>query len=496
MEEIEGSPNFDYISFFNANNKKTLNAIKPGSNLILHNFKKYFNFKQNKEVEFLLLKVKNSDKEVALVINRLGTDDVDIDTADGESWIGCTNFKFNKDRGHPLCNKETGWFAIKIIPMNKDEFNCEYNLKYKTWRELYILEEIKKIYNKTKFVNLPILYSYGLSDNVPINAYTNKKLIKRINKENSVNPEEEFGKYAMSILTFVGHYDLKKWFKLFLNEKTINLEHLEMLDAIFFQVMLELGACQREIPFVHYDLHYGNVIVSDYYTNNLNKIKPYKIKYNVTFNKKLYSYPVYNNMLYHIWDFSRSFIFKNEDGNGKAVYNNIEFTNIIINRYIKECKRFFPDKFMIYQSEIIQNLQTNYKKYIQHIQCFDTYRLAKTFVLKLKNISNIIISSSDKLSGTYDYSGGSGGENTKVRTKNISLEYKIKLIKKINNLIAFYGDISQMAVEDLTFGIAQQTPDNPITNPKNVLILFKKFVTKKSSDNSVYAKIININLDK
>ena len=83
------------------------------------------------------------------------------------------------------------------------------------------------------------------------------------------------------------------------------------LLSIVLQVLCALQVAQNVIDFVHYDLHFGNIIIKeDKQTKTKDILYTYRDKYNITHNIKV---PVYENRIGVIIDYGRAHTSKSDD---------------------------------------------------------------------------------------------------------------------------------------------------------------------------------------
>ena len=319
--------------------------------------------------------------------------------------------------------------------MKKTEFES-HSINYPQWRELYILEQIQKIFIKTKLPTLPILYSYGYTTDLDTTIYQNKKLINKINKNMEIEPDEKYGKYSLALFTFRADYDMKFLMSRILHPEIFSTYNLQIMDNIFYQVMFSLALIQEHFPLIHFDLHSGNVLVSNKYKSKEKQI------YRLNNNKSIkLIFPPGTKQYYHIWDFSRSLIL-DKDSN-----------QLLLKKYTMFAKRHFYDKYLNYNEKITHNLKTNPKKYYNHLKSIDTLRFSRIMVIYLKNYQQKLYSSS-----------------TTSPTKSTSRSATIKgIIKKVTKKINFYNNLSELAIKDLTIGLSQKKPSPPLAGPIQVL---------------------------
>lgn len=345
-------------------------------------FKKQFNVKKRKQALLVDL-----DKNVlSLLTKRLGTKD----SLDAETWSACfplVTATINK-KDVLFCGELN--VALKIAPT---KFN-EMTLEDRAWKEYYILLKTTEIVKRGGIPNLPVLYLQTTCDKMKYSDYQNKRLIDRMKRE-------KIKKKALFIFNELADYDLEYWIKHKLES------NLGMIKPLAFQIFSALAAVNRYLHLVHFDLHIGNILVTEL-ENNTGYLH-YRIDGD--------DYYVPNvGYIFTLWDFSRSIILDQES------------TDLAIKKFLFHGKRNFGNSFYQYRSEIETNLQN--ENYIPYFYSSDTLRFSKSIVtiLQKREIESKFTSDLIKIAQL-----AATDIKQKVKSKTIPKEYKsipINIIKE------------------------------------------------------------------
>ena len=271
--------------------------------------------------------------------------------------------------------------ALKVIPLTYQESNNIKNIKYKSWKELYLLTCCYNIVQNYNTQNLPIIILYFICKNCNKDDYLNPNVTKyfnnlsirkKIKKSNDssdkllykkMEKRKGYGLSSLCVLNELCHDSIKGL--LSVTEEVEKISQ-EMFMSFIFQIINGLYAINKIYKIIHFDCHGGNILVSKvisggYWTYQVNNI--------------VYYIPNHGYIL-KIWDFGRSLIID------KDPYIKL-YDNIVL-----QCKRFFKSAF-----DNDSELEKKIYKYLSkdNIQligyCFDIWRIISYIFSKLKKDS-------------------------------------------------------------------------------------------------------------
>ena len=268
--------------------------------------------------------------------------------------------------------------ALKHIPLDSSEKSQIMNLKYKSWKELYILKLLYTLIKNHNCPNIPIIYLYFICNKCYIEDYLNpnitryynnlsirRKLKNNINKDNNkiilqkMCKKKGFGTSSLCILNELCDNSLKD----IINDKYIENINDSMFYSFIFQIISAIYSIHKFLNICHFDLHGGNFLISN--------IKPDRY-WLYTINNESFYIPNFGYIL-KIWDFGRSMIL------------NIDDFSEIVNQIIHQCKRFYKDSFIQntkLEKKIIDKLNPNNIKII--LLAFDIWRIISYLFCKFK----------------------------------------------------------------------------------------------------------------
>ncbi len=226
----------------------------------------------------------------------------------------------------------------KIIPITKEEFNNMYDIRYKIWKELFIMKELYKVLPCS--ISIPLLHDYdiikpkydiinnpiiktkivsGTSKRKKILSYLDKLAISsrslmRSKKEKIEN--EAYSEYFLVTIAEDLGYSLHS---VLMQNKSLFTKNDYM--AKMFDLVYSLYVLNTKLGVIQGDLHLGNVILGNSLTTSISKAMK-KLSPEL-FNNLYYSYKLdgrkflfpFNNVFLYPIDFSRSIIFNDEDEN-------------------------------------------------------------------------------------------------------------------------------------------------------------------------------------
>ena len=171
--------------------------------------------------------------------------------------------------------------TIKSIPLSFDEFSNSYNTSFSVWKELNILQLLTKLSKKRTIPNLPIIYDHYICNSC---TYEN------------VNIKNKSNKVCLLILSEYNKYNLKDWITELSLKKISATKLSEIWYNCIFQIITSLYFLYKNFQLIHYDLHWGNLLVETHDSNGYWLYKIEGISYylpNLGFTVKL-------------WDFGKS----------------------------------------------------------------------------------------------------------------------------------------------------------------------------------------------
>ncbi len=383
-----------------------------------------------------LLVNKNTKQTISLLRKRLGLKD----SLDAETWIGCFPLLISPIKNITVCAGDSIEIALKVMPITITDLKNKGNTKYRPWKEIYILEQSTEIVQTHGVPNLPLLYGFSICNSLKIDDYINKRLKERMER---ASPDEVFGKNALIIFNELADYDIEYWIKNVL----FKLPDPKVLKSCIFQVMAGLAILNKQIHLVHFDLHVGNVLVSEINAGGF---------YHYRINNKDFYLPNYG-YLFKVWDFSRSILL---EGDTK---------DLIIKKTLFHGKRQFGDQFKRKTANVIFNIEEgSLGGFMDYLYSFDTFKFAKTLytVTRIKQESESSRSS---------------------RTKQSKKRAMTKSNPELNKVLQTLVQITKAAQTDLIKKLTLSKHPSKFTYNGTPAIILSKFFPeyKKKPDSSL-----------
>lgn len=300
-----------------------------------------------------LLVNKTTKKNISILRKKLGLKD----SLDAETWVGCFPIVTSlTDVKIVACTGDSIEIALKVMPITITDLENKGDTRFRPWREVYVLEKTTEIIQNRGVPSLPILYGFSICNSLKTKDYINKRLIDRMERS---NPAEKFGKNALIIFSELADYDLEYWVKNILFE----LPDANILKAAIFQVMSGLLALNQELHLVHFDLHVGNVLVSEISAGGYFHYKIGNSNYYV---------PNYG-YLFKVWDFSRSVLLESDT------------KDLLIKKTLFHGKRYFGDAFKKKTANVVFNIEEGIiGTFMDYLYSFDTFKFAKTLYTAIR----------------------------------------------------------------------------------------------------------------
>lgn len=268
--------------------------------------------------------------------------------------------------------------ALKVIPLTHQEANNIKNIKYKSWKELYLLTCCYNIVQNYNTQNLPVIILYFICKNCTIDDYMNPNIKKyynnlqirkklKLSNESSdkiiyrrMEKRKGFGTSSLCIVNELCDNSIKG-----IISSTEEVEKItqEIFISFIFQIINGIYALTKIYKIVHFDCHGGNILVSKVLSGGC---------WSYMVNNNLYYIPNYGYIL-KVWDFGRSLII-GKDSHDK-IYESI----------ISQAKRFYKSAF-----ETDSSLEKKMYKYLNkdniQIICyaFDIWRIISYIYSKFK----------------------------------------------------------------------------------------------------------------
>jgi hypothetical protein len=269
--------------------------------------------------------------------------------------------------------------AIKFCPLTKTEVTKMMNINYKVWKELDILKTLYELLQNYISPNLPLIYLYFICHNMEKDDYNNPNIKKFYNNQNirksiktniideneskahvlsRMNKKKDYGMSSLCIINELCDTTIKD----ILNEKNVDKIDDCTFKSFMFQIISGIYAYIKHGHIAHFDLHGGNVLVSN--------VKPDKYWYYIINNQTYY---VYNyGYLLKIWDFGRSYLL-NKDPK-EIIITQLKSQMIrFMEKIFKEDPELKKDMYNIITEENIDLI----------CFCFDLWRITTYILSKL-----------------------------------------------------------------------------------------------------------------
>lgn len=142
-----------------------------------------------------------------------------------------------------VCSKNScANVSYKLIPLKNDDLRFVGDTRLELWAELQAMRLCTDLVDNDICPNLPVMYSYSICDAC---RFTNQAV------------QKQYGRDRLACVISVNEYaqggDLKHWCR----KPRSDLEYA----VAFFHIFAGLYAIQHWFDMVHYDLHWGNVLL-------------------------------------------------------------------------------------------------------------------------------------------------------------------------------------------------------------------------------------------
>lgn len=132
--------------------------------------------------------------------------------------------------------------SYKLIPLKEKDLEQIGDTRLELWAELMAMRLCTDLVDNNICPNLPVMYSYSFCDSC---QFTNESI------------QQAFGRDRLACLISVNEYaqggDLKHWCR----QPRSDLEYA----VAFFHIFAGIYAIQHWFDMIHYDLHWGNVLL-------------------------------------------------------------------------------------------------------------------------------------------------------------------------------------------------------------------------------------------